>query len=403
VSEQPDAAAQAGVDHFEDLRRNWEEFGRRSPVSAINSSLTTEDWGVFFESGEIVVGMLMQQLKGVGVEPHGGSALDFGCGAGRLSQALARHFERVTGVDVAESMIDLARSFNKYPGRCEYVLNTVPNLSRFADGSFDFSCSLLVLQHVGPELAEQYVHDLVRVLRPGGFAAFQLPSLRVDAEPIPAGDAGEPARYQATIALAPGAPPMLAVDLADPVTLDVVVSNRSPVAWRPEHQIRLGKRWLAGGTRRVLEPEDDGTRVLLPGTIEAGAALTVRFECAAPAPAGEYLLEVDLVQEGVTWFRNWGSPTLVVPCTVRDSRAAAAAGGAAGQAAGDAGGAGALGDGGDGDAAEAIVPRMEMHGVPRARVAEIVEAAGGTVVAACADHSAGPEWESFLYVVSRPA
>ena len=40
-------------------------------------------------------------------------ALDFGCGAGRLSRALAAHFEHVVGVDVSASMIETARALNR--------------------------------------------------------------------------------------------------------------------------------------------------------------------------------------------------------------------------------------------------------------------------------------------------
>ena len=38
------------------------------------------------------------------------SALDFGCGIGRLSQALAEHFDQVYGVDISPKMIELARA-----------------------------------------------------------------------------------------------------------------------------------------------------------------------------------------------------------------------------------------------------------------------------------------------------
>ncbi len=47
-------------------------------------------------------------------------ALDFGCGVGRLTQALARHFNIVDGVDIAPSMIELANQFNRSGGRCRY-------------------------------------------------------------------------------------------------------------------------------------------------------------------------------------------------------------------------------------------------------------------------------------------
>ena len=47
-------------------------------------------------------------------------------------------------------MIAEAESRNKQGERCRFVLNDRSDLSRFADSSFDFVLSLLVLQHMEP-------------------------------------------------------------------------------------------------------------------------------------------------------------------------------------------------------------------------------------------------------------
>jgi D-inositol-3-phosphate glycosyltransferase len=385
-----------GAMDFEDLRHNWEEFGRRSPISAIDTQLPTDDWGEFFASGERVVGHLMSRLESQGIRPGGTAALDFGCGAGRLTQALARRFEAAVGVDLASSMIALAERFNPFPERCRFVLNQATDLACLGDASFDFVCSLLVLQHVGPALAEGYIREFVRVLRPGGLAVFQLPSELLAARPL-ADLAGDGQPYRAGIRRVRSGPAAgvgsgvpdgelpVVVMAGRPLIVDVVVTNLSSVAWTPRDQVRLGKRWLSADAERVLEPEDDGTRVLLPGTIEPGSEVQVTLQVAVPSPPGDYLLEADVVQEGVAWFRHHGSPTLRLPVTVApregDSR----------------GGSDTAGDVGE------TLPRMEMHGLPRARVPVIVGQAGGAVLAALEDHSAGAEWESFLYVVERPS
>jgi SAM-dependent methyltransferase len=365
---------------LEHVRSNWNEFGRRNPISAIDSGLPTQDWDAFFASGERVVSGLLDRVREAGMVPIRGAALDFGCGVGRLTQALAARFERTTGVDVAESMIDRARSFNRFPDRCEYVLNDSPDLSRFGNGSFDFVCSVLVLQHVGPTLAQRYVEELVRVLRPGGVAIFQLPSALLVATSLPNGPDGMPSSYLAEIRLT-GPEERQVIQAPDPIALTLTVTNQGSTVWLPGHQIRVGKRWLYADNGRVVEPEDDGTRVALPGAVEAGASVEVVLVAATPSRPGEYLLEVDLVQEGVTWFGDHGSPTLLVECKVVEIEGSALESG--GQTAG-------------------IVPRREMDGVPRELVSESVAAAGGVVVAALDDHSAGPEWQSYLYVVKKP-
>lgn len=103
------------------------------------------------------------------------SALDFGCGVGRATRALSAHFERVTGIDVAASMIRRARQLNADLGNCEFVHNRRTDLSPIGSGSVDLVYSNIVLQHIGPPYAESYVREFVRVLAPDGLALFQIP------------------------------------------------------------------------------------------------------------------------------------------------------------------------------------------------------------------------------------
>ncbi len=151
----------------------WDELGRRDPHWAILSepgrqgSWDDED---FFATGRTEIDTALKELGELLTARN--AALDFGCGLGRLSQALAVHFDSVTGVDVAASMIEGARARNAFPETVSYVVNTTPTLP-FDDATFDFAYSILVLQHIPPKVAAGYVSELVRVLRPGGVAVFQ--------------------------------------------------------------------------------------------------------------------------------------------------------------------------------------------------------------------------------------
>jgi SAM-dependent methyltransferase len=104
------------------------------------------------------------------------SALDFGCGIGRLTQALAGHFEQVYGVDISPKMIELARQHNRRGARCEYRCNPVTNLGEFETGSIDMIYSWITLQHMQPRHARRYMREFLRVLAPGGLLLFQYPS-----------------------------------------------------------------------------------------------------------------------------------------------------------------------------------------------------------------------------------
>jgi SAM-dependent methyltransferase len=162
------------------LRRNWDLLGRADPLWAIAYDPTKRGnrWRPeeFFATGRREVAGLLADLEHAGVAVRRGRALDFGCGAGRLTQALAEHFEQVDGVDIAPSMLALAERHNRHGARCRYHLNASDDLALFADGTFDLALSLLVLQHVENHYTRRYLAELLRVLRPGGVLVVGLPS-----------------------------------------------------------------------------------------------------------------------------------------------------------------------------------------------------------------------------------
>ncbi|MBX9879505.1 MAG: class I SAM-dependent methyltransferase [Candidatus Obscuribacterales bacterium] len=162
------------------LEQNWNEFGRRDPFWAILSFPGKEGnkWNrdEFFRTGRDEIDKALEFVGQQGLRINYGSALDFGCGAGRLTQALAQRFEKTYGVDIAESMIKLAKEYNQYPESCFYEVNRQPNLSQFVDGQFNFIYSCRVLQHMKPEYALNYVREFIRILAPGGVIVFQEPT-----------------------------------------------------------------------------------------------------------------------------------------------------------------------------------------------------------------------------------
>jgi SAM-dependent methyltransferase len=157
---------------------NWDKLGKQDPLYGVLSHAGKRggqwDEAEFFATGVVEIRGLMAQAAELGFKA-GGRALDFGCGVGRLSQALAAHFGQVTGVDIAASMLEKARSLDKSGGKCSFVLNEKANLGIFPDGAFDFVYSHIVLQHMHPRFALGYIAEFVRVLAPGGLLVFQVP------------------------------------------------------------------------------------------------------------------------------------------------------------------------------------------------------------------------------------
>ena len=159
--------------------RQWHTWGKKDPLWAILSEPDKKDgrWNPdeFFETGRIeVADVLKRAMQLAPVEYN--SAMDFGCGIGRLSLALAEHFESVVGIDVAESMISQANEVNRSPERCRYIHNLSENIAVLADRSVDFIYSSITLQHVETPLACGYLREFFRIATPGGHVIFQLPS-----------------------------------------------------------------------------------------------------------------------------------------------------------------------------------------------------------------------------------
>ncbi len=165
---------------LKDVQKTYEDYGKEDPLYAVLSRKDAKDnkWDVdeFFASGREEIAGAMAHLSKLGVNVNKGRAMDFGCGVGRLTQALCEEFEGAVGIDISCSMIESAEQHNKFGDRCEYRVNTTDHLAQLEDSSFDFVYSNISLQHSPPEASSNYIAEFFRILRPGGVALFQIPS-----------------------------------------------------------------------------------------------------------------------------------------------------------------------------------------------------------------------------------
>ena len=159
-------------------QNNWDSLGKDDPLWIVLTDPEKKggrwDPEEFFAVGEEEISTVLTELASKGHQVPRGVALDFGCGVGRLSQALASHFEAVHGIDISPSMIEHANRFNRYPGKVQYHVNGSNRLEAFEDGSVDFIYSNIALQHIEPRFSKIYLKEFMRVLRPGGMAVFQM-------------------------------------------------------------------------------------------------------------------------------------------------------------------------------------------------------------------------------------
>jgi SAM-dependent methyltransferase len=165
---------------LDQLQDDWSRLGKEDPLWAVYVAPGTRggkwDLEAFFELGRREVDGAFAELGRLGLNPGRRRALDFGCGVGRLSQALAGQVDEVIGLDIAPTMLEKARELDRSAGRVQFVLNQKPDLSLITTASVDIVYSSLVLQHMPPELARGYLCEFVRVLTPGGVAIFQVAS-----------------------------------------------------------------------------------------------------------------------------------------------------------------------------------------------------------------------------------
>lgn len=163
---------------LEKMRRDWDERARENARFYVNTERT--DWTDedFFASGQRTVAEeILTDMTNIcqGKDPKQMRVLEIGCGAGRVTRALAGLFGEVHGVDVSGEMIALAREALQGLPHARVHQNNGMDLSVVPAVEFDFAFSTIVFQHIpSREVIENYVREVHRLLRPGALFKFQV-------------------------------------------------------------------------------------------------------------------------------------------------------------------------------------------------------------------------------------
>jgi SAM-dependent methyltransferase len=165
-------------EHIEQMRRDWDERARENARYYVNTE--REDWTdeQFFASGERTVAEeILTDMINIcqGKDPKEMKILEIGCGAGRVTRALAGLFGEVYGVDISGEMIARAKhALAGFPNAHLYQ-NSGSDLAVLGNVEIDFAFSSIVFQHIpSREVIENYVREVYRLLRSGGLFKFQV-------------------------------------------------------------------------------------------------------------------------------------------------------------------------------------------------------------------------------------
>jgi SAM-dependent methyltransferase len=159
-----------------DTDRDWRELGASEPywgvlsVPEFKGELSIDRLDAFFATGLAIIDHAARSLARFDGRPfRARAALDFGCGVGRLTEAMRTYADAVTGYDVSPGMLEEGRRRGA-AGVC-YV-------SDLPDGPFDWINSFLVFQHIPTERGYRLFGQLLDRLSPGGSVSLQFTTFR---------------------------------------------------------------------------------------------------------------------------------------------------------------------------------------------------------------------------------
>jgi SAM-dependent methyltransferase len=157
------------------MGRYWDARAREDALFFIDNRRAYGDPELesFWENGARDLDRL---LGAVGASVAGTDVvLDIGCGIGRLTRVLAGRAAEVYGLDVSAEMIQRAKQLNAHLRNVRWLHGDGLSLAAIGDSAVDACVSHVVFQHIpDPQITLGYVREIGRVLRPGGWTAFQV-------------------------------------------------------------------------------------------------------------------------------------------------------------------------------------------------------------------------------------
>ncbi len=144
-------------------------------MEELNDSLAPGEAGPqqFWAKGPEALDAVLGSI-GVVIRPDD-DIVELGCGIGGMTRPIAERGRSVRALDVSAELLAEARRKNAELGNVAWLHGDGESLTGVGTGSADGVISYAVFEHIQePEVILGYVREMGRVLRPGGWAAFQV-------------------------------------------------------------------------------------------------------------------------------------------------------------------------------------------------------------------------------------
>jgi SAM-dependent methyltransferase len=159
-------------------RRTWNELAELDPFwAALTNYGPPHAWqeADFFATGPAELAERLEVAERHGLGSLRRSALDYGCGVGRITRAMAAQFGTALGLDISERMIAKAKLMNADRSNCSFEVVADGGSLHYESGAFDLVFSARVLQHLARPEIRRILVELARVLAVGGVLVVQVP------------------------------------------------------------------------------------------------------------------------------------------------------------------------------------------------------------------------------------
>lgn len=175
------------------IKEKWEKFGEENPYYAVltldkfdNEKMSESVRDEFFKTGFEHINRIWEEIEKHFEENFAPrTALDFGCGVGRLVLPLAQRVERVAGIDISEKMLEKASENAEKMGYKNTEFFQTADFFGKNTAKYDLIHSSIVFQHINPKTGLKIFEDLVNVLDENGIGVIQFtyknPSSRIEA------------------------------------------------------------------------------------------------------------------------------------------------------------------------------------------------------------------------------